>query len=214
MSDTAVAPVVRAAVFTVVCTLLALGAHLPMAAGGVPVPAVVLGAGAVFGVARCAAGRERGLTAISVLVGACQFGLHLVFDAAGRTPAPAPSSGSMAGMPAMHDPLAALSMAPMRPAAAPMGLSAGMTLAHVLAALAAAWWLRRGEAAAFACARWAGALVRGTWQALAWLLATPAAGVAPSRAFAPYGSGAPPGLRSRLIRFSVIRRGPPTVPAV
>jgi hypothetical protein len=240
MSNTAVAPSVRAAVFTVVCTLLALGAHLPMAAGGVPLPAIAVGAGLVFGVARVAAGGERGLAAISGLVGACQVGLHLVFDAArsstasmtavSSTSSPFPTSSiSMSDMPSMHDPLAALSMAqmaPMGPAgavenaagshagAAPMGLSAGMTLAHVLAALVAAWWLRRGEAAAFACARWAGALVRANWRALAWLLATPAADVAPSRTLAPCGADPPQGLHSGLIRFSVIRRGPPTVPAV
>jgi hypothetical protein len=238
MSNAAVAPSARAAVFTAVCVALALGAHLPMAAGGVPLPVVVLGAGAVFAVARVAAGRERGLAAIGLMVGACQFGLHLGFDAStSSTPSRGStgsvgsmasassmhSMGSMGSMASTHDPLAALSMAPMGPAAAtagphaaaaPMGLSTGMALAHVLAALLAAWWLRRGEAATFACARWAGALVRATWQALAWLLAAPLADGATSRAAAPCGSGTPPGLRSRLIRFSVIRRGPPTVPAV
>ena len=254
MSNAAVAPSVRAAVFTAVCTALALGAHLPMAAGGVPCPAVALGAGAVFAAARAAAGRERGLAAVGVLVGASQFGLHLVFDAAQRMAAPGsgggdrclrcprcprcprwprcprrcptssmPSMPSMPSTPSMHDPLAALSMAPMGPAAtsagahavaAPMGLSAGMTTAHVLAALLAAWWLRRGEAAVFACARWAGALARATWRTLAWLLATPAPDGTPSRAAAPRGPGAPRGFHSRLLRFSVIGRGPPTAPAV
>jgi hypothetical protein len=229
MMDTAVAPAARAAVFTVVCTLLALGAHIPLASGGVSVPAVVLGAGAVFGIARVAAVRERGLGAISVLVTGCQFGLHMLFDAWGpgassqsgvsslSSGADMASMGSMASMPLMRDPLDALSMAPMAPVAsapraAPMGLSVGMTLAHVLAALAAAWWLRQGEAAVFASARWGWALMRSAGRALAWLLAGATVVVPPritrttqraARSPSPY--------PSLLMRFSVTRRGPPAL---
>lgn len=257
MSNPAVAPSIRAAVFAAVCTLLAVGAHLPMTAAAVPFPAVALGAAAVFAVARAAAARERGLGAITALVGGCQLGLHLVFDFFQRAQgAVAPGSGgpavadgvrrsaaalastasmsSMPSMPSMRDPVAALSMdsmssmssvdpmssmaspaaGPLAAHAAPMGLSTGMTLAHVLAALVAAWWLRRGEAAVFAAVRWTGALVRASWLTLARLLAVPAAVVPAPAAIRDRGSVPPSGLRSRLIRFVVIGRGPPAAAAV
>lgn len=242
MTNHAAAPTLRAAVFAVVCTLLAVGAHLPMTPARVPSAVVALGALAVFGVARAAASVERGLAAIAGLVGACQFGLHFLFELVQRPMAAAPtvsaprvtvpvgSMGSMADMPSMaQDPLAALSMGPMPPVpasgmspsplvaavphiaagGAPMGLSLGMTFAHVLAALVAAWWLRRGEAAVFATARWAAVLVRASWRTLAWLLATPTLPVRTRAPRAPRFTDTASALRSRLIRFVVIGRGPP-----
>jgi drug/metabolite transporter superfamily protein YnfA len=97
-------------------------------------------------------------------------------------------------------------------------MTAGMYLAHVAAALTAAWWLRRGEAAVWSLGR-----------ALALALVTPlvllvamavAAGMAAIAALA--GGWTPPRWLvdgaftvpnrlgpGRLLRFTMARRGPP-----
>ena len=220
MDSRTAAPRARAAFFAAVCTLLAVAAHLPMSQGPLPAPAVAGGAVAVFGLAWAAAVLgERGLGSISLLVGASQFGLHLLFQAAqsmaGSTSSPnwAPMPGmdgmtgmdSMPGMPAMTGmAVAAASRAPVPP----MGMSWGMTAAHVLAALVAAWWLRRGEAAVFAVAGRTRALLRASWRVLTWW-----AGGAPTQASTRRqpSTGAAPhrSTVSRLVCSVMARRGPP-----
>jgi hypothetical protein len=78
--------------------------------------------------------------------------------------------------------------------------------AHVVAALVAAWWLRRGEAALWSLLRWAVAFVPGL---AAWWRDAPAPQTfriarRPGRAAA---DAAP--LRQLLLRHAVSRRGPP-----
>ncbi|MFL6117873.1 MAG: hypothetical protein ACJ786_41945 [Catenulispora sp.] len=146
--------------------------------------------------ARVAAVRERGLGAITVLLLGTQVGLHLLFAAAEPASNAKPAMAGMAGMAAE------------RGSGQPMGhLSAGMLCGHVLAALAAAWWLRRGEEAVHRCARRAAARIGAPVDVLYRLLvggrvgfASPAMVRAISR---------PREIGGRLIRFVVIRRGPP-----
>lgn len=196
MEPRSVAPNSRAAVFAAVCTLLAVAAHRLMSDSDIPVIALAFGAAAVFCFARIAAALgERGLATIGLLVGGSQIGLHVLFQAAQASSLPAGMT-SMSGMPGMPG----------------KENATGMTIAHVLAALVTAWWLRRGEAALFAVVRragTAGAVLGASWR----LLAEWAAGVRPIGSAGPARSVAGVELRrsavARVLLFTVIRRGPP-----
>ncbi|WP_370365888.1 hypothetical protein [Catenulispora sp. GP43] len=182
-----VAPNARAAVFAAVCTLLAVAAHRLMSATAIPVAAQALGAVAVFCFARIAAAPgERGLGSIALLVGGSQIGLHLLFHAV-----QAPTMPAMSGVGDMS------------------GTSSGMTIAHVLAAACAAWWLRRGEAALFAAVERARVVLGASWRMLAWW----ALGMRPIRSAPPtlpaVGRDARRPVTARALLFTVIRRGPP-----
>lgn len=180
-----------------------------MSHSAIPVWAMALGFEAIFLLARVAAVRERGLGVITTLVFGAQLGLHLLFTVAEPVANEVPAMPAAPGMPAM----------PGMPGVAvehghvgPLGhLSAGMVCGHVLAALVAAWWLRRGEEAVHRYAAWAAARLGAPMAVLHRLhrllvgdragLAGPApVGQPPSRSRAAGG---------RLIRFAVTRRGPP-----
>jgi hypothetical protein len=158
---------------------------------------------AVFVLARVAAVRERGLGVITMLVFGAQVGLHLLCTVAEPAAYEAPAMPVMPGMPAMpemmvdHGHIGSLGH-----------LSAGMVGGHVLAALAAAWWLRRGEEAVHRCAAWAAARLGAPMTVLHRLLVGDRAGLA-----GPATVGQPPSRSraagGRLIRFTVTRRGPP-----
>ncbi|MFF3201727.1 hypothetical protein [Streptomyces sp. NPDC002962] len=193
----------RAAVFAAVCVLLAAAGH-GLATGDTP-PPWADGAGflAVFAAGWLLGARERALPGIGAAMLATQAGLHVAFDAArSRTAArtmPAMPMTSAHGMRAhgmhangMH--LHAHAVTAMTPHA---------TAVHVLAALAASWWLRRGEAALWSLLRRAVALLPGL---AAWWRGTPVPPPVPSvRPAAP----APVPLRQLLLRHAVSRRGPP-----
>ncbi|MET8248908.1 hypothetical protein ABZV31_33750 [Streptomyces sp. NPDC005202] len=214
----------RAAVFAAVCVLLAAAGH-GLAMGDMP-PLWADGAGfiGVFVTGWLLGGRERSLPGIGAAMLATQAGLHLAFHAARpRTGTPGmqtmPSMPSMASMSAHGMPMtSAHAMASMHAHAmvAPHGhATAALThphaltpyavAAHVLAALVASWWLRRGEAALWSLLRWAVAFVPGL---AAWWRAAPAPLPAPAgrrhRA-----SAESPTLRQLLLRHAVSRRGPP-----
>lgn len=179
---------VRAAVFAVVCVLLAALGHVMMSGGTVPWWALG-GSGALIGGAGwCLAGRERGLPLIVSAVVAAQAVLHSVFSLA-------QSSGSLgvwgaaASVFTGHDmnsmPMGPMSMSSMSRNSVPMdstrmdamdmgvmdhlghaadgtSSSLGMLAAHLLAALLCGLWLAHGERAVFRVLR-----------ALAGLLAAP-----------------------------------------
>ncbi|MEU9155134.1 hypothetical protein AB0D59_32395 [Streptomyces sp. NPDC048417] len=202
----------RAAVFAAVCVVLAAAGH-GLAMGDLPpLWADAAGFVAVFAVGRALAGRERGLPEIGVGMLLTQAGLHFGFDAA-RAVTPAPAR--------------AMTMAPMRmhghvmPGVAGMAGMAGMrgvvqqhphvhvltahaTLAHVVAALVAAWWLRRGEAALWSLLRWTAALVPGL---AAWWHDAPRPAPAGGPRLAPARLIRPRPLLA--LRHAVSRRGPP-----
>ena len=191
----------RAAVFAAVCVLLAAAGH-GLAMGDMPPPwADAAGFVVVFGLGRALAGRERGLPEIGAGMLLTQAGLHLGFDAARRvTPM---HSTRMAGMPHMaHTHMSGHPMAHM--AQYPHAVTAHATVAHVVAALVAAWWLRRGEVALWSLLRRTAALVPGL---AAWWhdapLPAPVDGLRP----APAGPIRPRPLLA--LRHAVSRRGPP-----
>ncbi|MER7184971.1 hypothetical protein ABT404_36830, partial [Streptomyces hyaluromycini] len=156
----------RAAVFAAVCVLLAAAGH-GLAMGDMPpLWADAAGFVAVFALVRALAGRERGLPEIGIGMLLTQAGLHFGFDAArAATPAPGPAvtmtpmrihGHAMAGMAGMGG---GAGMAQLHPHV--HVLTAHATVAHVVAALVASWWLRRGEAALWSLLRRTAALVPG-----------------------------------------------------
>jgi hypothetical protein len=117
--------VARVVVFTLATVALGVGGHL---AGGGRAPSAVVLAGLLAGGAVAAsgmAGREQTLPRIVLAVGAIQVGIHAVL---------------MAPTPGMHQHAGAM------PGHAMVGW-------HAVAVLLVAWWLRRGEAAAWRLAR-------------------------------------------------------------
>ncbi|WP_440555087.1 hypothetical protein ACSP97_29630 [Streptomyces sp. SCPE 10] len=171
----------RAAVFAAVCVLLAAAGH-GLAMGRMPSPRCD-GAGflAVFVLGWALGGRERSGPGIGAVMLLTQAGLHAGFDAA-RTGA------GMPGMPGMAEPAHPLAHA---------------TAAHLLAALAASWWLRRGEAALWSLLRRTAGLVPVL---VAWW--RPAPLPAPAGPVPRVTTGAGPCHRASL-RHAVTRRGPP-----
>jgi hypothetical protein len=90
-------------------------------------------------------------------------------------------------------------------------MTAGMLLAHVSAALVAAWWLRRGEAAVWSLARTLGLALIAP---LVLLAVTLVAWTPPRRIPAAAAEGRCRRLGpGRLLRFDLARRGPPMTAA-
>ncbi|MFF7186502.1 hypothetical protein ACFZAR_14895 [Streptomyces sp. NPDC008222] len=179
---------VRAAVFAVICVLLAAGGHT-LATGMEPALWVeAVGFLPVFAGGVLLAGRERSLPGIGLAMLLVQGGLHLAFDAAG----PPDTTMHMPGMPhGMH--MAAPSHA----------MTSHAVAAHLVAALLAAWCLRRGEAALWSLLRKAVAFVP---RLVAWWRTAPL--LAYARLPRPYADRRRP-LRQALLRHALSRRGPP-----
>ncbi|MFC4052541.1 hypothetical protein ACFOY4_22880 [Actinomadura syzygii] len=204
----------RAVVFATVCVVLATSGHV--LASGAPVPVWTAGAGfcAVLGVTLMLAGHERSLpTILGGLLGG-QFALHTLFTAA-TTAGSVQRAAPLTHDPAAYDP--AMHGAAVHGASAevltPVAHGSGgitMTLAHTVAALVAAWWLRRGERTAWALARRAaGAADRPIRLLLALLaLAARPVGGPPRAVFAVPAADAVPAV-GRVLRHQVVRRGPP-----
>ncbi|MDX3314124.1 hypothetical protein ACWGH3_31385 [Streptomyces sp. NPDC054884] len=177
----------RAAVFAVLCVLLAAGGHA--LAVGVPPPVwvQVVGALPVFAAGCLLGGRERSLTGICGATLAAQGGLHLAFGAARPHAAMV-----MHGMRMSH------SHAPTPHA----------TAAHIGAALVLTWWLRRGEAALWSLLRWAVAFLPGL--AAWWQVVRGVRGVSSLHGPVRLAADKAWSLPQVLLRYAVHRRGPPT----
>jgi multidrug transporter EmrE-like cation transporter len=188
--DVSASPAVRslrAAVFAVLCVLLAAGGHALAVGVAPPVWMQLAGALVVFAVGCLLGGRERSLTGIGGVTLASQGGLHLAFGAA--------------------RPQAAMVMHGMRMSHS-HALTPHATAAHIGAALVLTWWLRCGEAALWSLLRWAVAFLPGLaawWEEVRGFrgASRPPGPVrlAAERAWQP---------RQVLLRYAVHRRGPPT----
>ncbi|MBW8483048.1 hypothetical protein [Actinomadura parmotrematis] len=172
----------RAVVFAAVCVVLATLGHALASPDAVPAWAVLAGFGGTLLVAGTLAGHERSLgTILGGLLGG-QFALHSLYT----------SASAPAELMAHH---------PADAPAAHHGSGLAMTLAHVAAAAVSAWWLRRGERAAWSLAR------RIAARPLRLLVAAepPAP---PARTPVVPGADVPRPVR-RALRHLVVRRGPP-----
>ncbi|GAA1919958.1 hypothetical protein GCM10009716_30770 [Streptomyces sodiiphilus] len=205
----------RAAVFTALCVALSAGAHVLLSGTPLPVPTVAAVTLAVFALAFLLAGRERGFGRIAALLVPLQVAADTVFTTGQATcyGAAAPEGGSplrMAGIDLLcaggdfGTPLARLAQgAP--PAAHPAGpwLLLGL---HVAVGLAAALWLRGGEAA---LARMLRAAMAGTFRPLALVVAARSAVPDSRRCAVPAAPRPGPFRALPLLTHSVVRRGPP-----
>ncbi|MDH6113823.1 hypothetical protein P3T36_005665 [Kitasatospora sp. MAP12-15] len=222
---------VRAVPFATVCVALAAAGHVLATGAGtaIPLPALLFGWLAVGAAAVGTAGSERSLPALCGGLGVAQLALHMLFThlsphAASGASGIAEMTGmsDMAGMPGMaavQQPAAAsVGTAAVAPHAGLLGMSPQMFAAHLLAALAAGWWLRRGEAAIWRLVRLGAKAAEAAGRACAAALrgARLLAAARPGGWAAPPARPIPPGTDDgwlRLpapLRHSVIRRGPPT----
>jgi hypothetical protein len=191
MAGLGVFQALRAAVFAVVCAVLGAAGHA-LASGSLPplvglltgIPLVVLVTGWLVRA-------QRSLPVLAAAVSGTQLGLHALFDYAAANPVADLHTAHLAAHHAGHG--------------ATGSMTAGMAAAHLVAGLAAAWWLRRGETAVFAyCA--AAALP------LLGLLTSGDAPVLPAAEPAPRPRAEPRlRLRAAPLRHSLVRRGPPAV---
>lgn len=170
----------RAVVFAAVCVALGAVGHMLASHASVPLMAVVAGFAGIAVVAVVLAGHERSLTTILIGLLGGQFALHALFAAAqhGQSPHGPLSSGTAHG-------------------------GYAMTLAHVVAAVVSAWWLRRGERAIWGLAR---KIVATAGRRLRVLLVPPPMG---PLVRLPVPASATPGRRVQVLRYVVSRRGPP-----
>lgn len=203
------------AVFAVAAPLAGRERSLPGIATALALGQLALHA--VFGAgqscAEPAAGRD-GASGVMALAGRLLCGSHPT------APALTPQGAERIVRGAGIDPASAM---PMGPAGRPgdagmhsaMAYSLPMLLAHLLAALAAGWLLRRGEAALWRLVSLSADVLRGALTALVRVLVAgsaddPRAALRPRRFAA--GQGVPGSVR---LRHSLARRGPPAyAPAV
>jgi hypothetical protein len=203
MPDRTVLRALRVTVFAAVCVVLAATGHWLEAGRQPAVAPLVLGGGIALFVANRLAGRERSLTAIGASVVGIQAVLHVVFvlcDTGDRGATGAGMGGH--GVHAVADAAAAASAVEPR-----LGMSAGMALAHLIGAVTAAVWLRRGEAALWSLCRWLSARTGVPLRLLLALLAAGAPG--PDPVALPRARRGGRRCRTRLLRHAVSRRGPP-----
>ncbi len=175
----------RSAAFTVVCVLLAVGAHWFAGGAAPPLPALLVGGAAVMATATAMAGRERSPWVVIGLLLAAQAFLHELLASL------SPSVESAVAH--SHR----------------LGVGAGMLTAHVTAALVTGWWLSRGEAALWSILRRIGT------GAIRWLRAVLAvfhvfARLRPRPRLASYDLDREP-RGAAVLRHAVIRRGPPVL---
>ncbi|GES22841.1 hypothetical protein Aple_057400 [Acrocarpospora pleiomorpha] len=187
---------VRSAAFAAVCVLLAAMAH-QLAGGDEPTAwTLIVAAAGVFAGAATLAGCERSPVLITSMLLVAQGGLHELFNH-GATVKAILASRLWASVPAAAGDHQAHGL----------GISLGMLIAHITAALVTAWWVARGETALWSVLRRIGIA------AVQVLL----------RLFAPADTTAQVALRrvahgwrhlglpriNEPLRYIVVRRGPP-----
>lgn len=203
--------------FATVCTLLAIAGHMAAGRAAVAPRAIIVGFVALYLVAWVLTGTERSLaTILGGLLGG-QFMLHALFAAAAAPAAVAPVA-KMLDAHSMHaegpaGAMTAMAAMTIKPPEASSGAGLTMTIAHVMAAVVAAWWLRRGERAAWTLARRTAALAAYPLRALrsltAWVVAAAAVLDARPAPTGPYDSTRLIGPTGVTLRGPVTRRGPP-----
>ena len=195
----------RAAVFAAACVMLSALTHAVAAPGATPLWAVLIALGAVYLVALAGTGRERGLAAICALAVAVQLSLDFWFSLAQVDDSIVRYCGLIQALPQMGDSITCVHQTVQ--AAGPMHVSPGLLAGQLVVAVLCAWPLYLGEAAQHALWLWLTSGRLDLRAAIAMALAAPLRTVrrptAPARTAEP---AFPPRL---LVRFEVVRRGPP-----
>ncbi|MEO3856056.1 MFS transporter [Acrocarpospora sp. B8E8] len=186
----------RSAAFAAVCVLLAAVAHRLAGGDGPTAPALAVAAAGVFAGSAMLAGRERSPVLITSVLLVAQGGLHELFNHGATVKAILTSR------------LASVPAAPVADHQTHgLGISLGMLIAHLTAALVTAWWVGRGEAALWSVLRRMGiAAVRVLLRLFAPVDAT---GLVALRRVAHgwHHLGLP--RTNEPLRYIVVRRGPP-----
>ncbi|MFF3849271.1 hypothetical protein [Streptomyces sp. NPDC002328] len=217
----------RVAAFTLVCVLLAASGH-GMASGHHPPAALLaIGALAIAATAGRLACRERTLVEIGGAVTVVQGALHVLFALADSSRHATPSQAGYTGH-AGHaagqghtghqGSLVAVDSAELWGGAEdPLGTllahgTPSMLLAHLIAGLGAAWWLRQGEALVWRLCSLLRAPVSATLRALAlvWRWLHPD-GRLPGKWLPALARSASAPRRSQVLEHSLARRGPPAL---
>ncbi|MFI1967695.1 hypothetical protein [Streptomyces cinnamoneus] len=198
----------RAALFSALCVLLSAASHVLLSGRPLPGPAVAAASAAVFVLAYALAGAERGYGRIAALLVPLELASCALFTAGQDTcygSGGRPSAGALTWLcsGSVGQPLAGLAA----PGTAPWLVLAG----HVATGLLAALWLRRGEAALGRLLRAAAAVAfRPLLLAAATLTA---GGRVRGRAAVRVPNGTRPARPLPPFLHSVVRRGPPALPA-
>jgi hypothetical protein len=202
----------RSAIFAALCVVTTALGHALMSGDNLPGWAVGYSFAAVTSGAWWLTGRERGALAVTAATVTTQLLLHSVFtvsqliagtDFSGASGASGASGTSGTGT------LGLTRMSAMHADPGTHAWSPGMVLAHLLAALACAVWIWRGEAAVFRLGRALASFVAEPLRLAGLLLAfvTPAAN-GPVRVAGAFGPLLPQP-RGSALRHVVTRRGPP-----
>ncbi|MFD9975582.1 hypothetical protein [Streptomyces sp. NPDC059017] len=226
MADRGLLRFARVAVFSLVCVLLAATGH--SVAGGHHPPFALLAAGgtAVAFTAGRLAGRERTFRQIAGAVTVTQGALHLLFafTGPGHTRTPSVHNGQHVG----HMPHAErmgtygseIVTGAVGAGAEPVGTGMAsdhqsplMLLAHLVAGLGAAWWLRQGEALVWRLCRLLGTPLSAALHALVLLRRWSRFRASLARRRTPPDRGADREVpyRTRVLEHMVARRGPPVL---
>ncbi|MEV0225558.1 hypothetical protein [Streptomyces sp. NPDC050704] len=199
-------PVLRAAVFAVVGTVVGVSAHHLLARGPVPWTPCSIAAAALFGLGLAGTRRPRRLATVMTSSVIAQSGLHLWLAFTAHTPAataPAHQHGQARDAHAtwherLHDSLA-------------------MTVAHACVAVLVAVLLHRADVACWALARGVTATVATVraglttaWTLIAGRSRTPGASRLPL--LVPPAGERPPAM-APVLAYTVVRRGPPAARA-
>jgi hypothetical protein len=192
----------RAGVFTVFCTGMSVYGHAHISHDAVPLPGVVIGALLVFGMAWAATARECGYRTILAWMLWGQLALHVALSATHTL-----FLGGGAVQSYYHHALGAAHpghVPGMPPPSASEDSAPAMLAFHLVAAMISAWWLRRGEAAAFALVQSLG----GVLVPRLLLRPRPLVGIAAPRPTRPAPIDVPP-LHDTLLPRVRMLRGPP-----
>jgi hypothetical protein len=193
----------RAAIFAAVCVGLSAAGHVWMSGDGVPGRALALAFAAIAATGYALAGRQRGFVSIASLMLLGEFGQHLLFTAAQNQAQHVPAIPEFVS--GREVPASAWICGMSHSGMARDTGGVAMIVAHVVAGLGCAWWLRNGEAAAFRLLQTLGALA-APLLALIW----PDTLVVPDYLRTPPpADGRSAARRTRLLSTVLARRGPP-----
>ncbi|MEZ0070386.1 hypothetical protein ABIA32_006439 [Streptacidiphilus sp. MAP12-20] len=212
--------ILRAVVFAAVSVLLSAGARLLVTGQPLPLDLVLVAFTITLGAALMLGAAERRYWAIAAVLVPLQVAMNALFNAGQQSCPPGPGvSGGLGGWPgvlacgggSVRPGLLGMASETPRALVSLTGGQLGLLLAvHLVLALVAAWWLRRGEAAVFAVLR---AIAVTTWPGIAallvWLCAPFALPEAPRWPIPP--ADVPPFGSQDALLSAVSRRGPPAL---